>query len=208
MKDSPQLEDGYTRIANEILDFMCQFRIPGNTHRILLSIIRKTYGFHKKEDKIPNSQIAKMTGIHKAHVSRELLSLVTHKIVTNQGNKLSLNKNFSDWIGFDYGNSKRLPTRVTAVTNQGNKKLPTRADSKDNKDNIQKILPPTPLPDTTTPPVIKNNLPPPGKPINQMTYAERMDAIANNPNIIPEKLPVRPDRGGFRPLKSILADMV
>src|SRR3990167_9144794 len=47
---TPQLEDGYIRIANEIVDKLISYRISGEEWQILLVVLRKTYGFHKKED--------------------------------------------------------------------------------------------------------------------------------------------------------------
>ena len=64
---SPQLENGHTRLANEIMEALCRFRIPGVERQVLDAIIRKTYGWHKKKDAISLSQFVEMTGVTKAH---------------------------------------------------------------------------------------------------------------------------------------------
>ena len=53
---SPQLKDGYVAIANEIMDALAHIRIPGEARQVLDVILRKTYGWKKKEDEISLSQ--------------------------------------------------------------------------------------------------------------------------------------------------------
>lgn len=139
---SPQLENGYTRIANEIMDELCRFRMAGEARQVLDFIIRKTWGFNKKEDKISNSQIVEGTGLSKGRASLYLSQLIIHRIVTKSGNKLCLNKDYSKWVSFKklpkVVTNKSLPKVVTPVTKSGNKSLPSLGDTIDNKDNIQK----------------------------------------------------------------------
>lgn len=54
---SPQTEDGYTAIANEIMEALIAAELSGQEFRIALLVIRKTYGFKKKEDAISLSQM-------------------------------------------------------------------------------------------------------------------------------------------------------
>ncbi len=130
----PQLEDGYTKIANEILEDLCHINLSAYQTRILHFIFRKTYGFNKKEDWISVSQIVSATGIHKSHVSRTKKELLLRKLVISNGNKIAFQKNSTLW--------KELPKEVTVtnlgqkVTNLG-KKLPVQADT---KETIQKKI--------------------------------------------------------------------
>ena len=73
---SPQLEDGFIRIATEIWTALIAYRLSGEQRQCLDFIIRKTYGFNKKEDCISNSQFCNATGISKAHVCRALNALI------------------------------------------------------------------------------------------------------------------------------------
>ena len=97
---NPQKEDGYTDIANEIMDYLCQFRIPGEVRQIVDCVFRKTYGFHKIDDFISNSQLCEMTRMTKGNVSRSLSKAITHKLVIKTDNKLRINKNYDEWIPF------------------------------------------------------------------------------------------------------------
>ena len=78
---SPQKENGYTAISNELLDALSRIRIPGESRQVLDVIIRKTYGFNKKYDCISNSQFVKYTGIKKQHVSRAVAKLKNMNII-------------------------------------------------------------------------------------------------------------------------------
>ncbi|PXW23388.1 replication protein [Paraburkholderia caballeronis] len=100
---SPQLENGFTRIANEILDALIAARLTARQWAVAMAVIRKTYGFNKKEDDIGLSQIAEMTGIAKAHVSVAVRDLVDRQIMTREagkfGHRLGINKRYKTWKG-------------------------------------------------------------------------------------------------------------
>lgn len=73
----PQLEDGYTRIANELLEALARAALPGPRHfQVLLAMIRKLYGFNRSEGRISSSQLAQLTGIDPGNVRRVLSELV------------------------------------------------------------------------------------------------------------------------------------
>lgn len=99
---NPQKENGYTAIANEILEKLCSYRISGEEHLILFSVFRKTYGFNKREDRISLSQFTEMTGLKKPTAQRAINKLVSKKIIIikkdNDGNIYRFNKDFDQWI--------------------------------------------------------------------------------------------------------------
>ena len=116
----PQTENGYTKIANEIIEALCVTNLSSYQSRLLWAVFRKTYGFNKKEDWISNSQLIEITGLRKGHVSRTKKELIQRKIlVTSSGNKIAFNKNYKRW--------RELPGKVTVtslgtkVTNSGTK---------------------------------------------------------------------------------------
>ena len=123
---NPQKENGYTAIANEIMDALIKYRIPGEQRQCLDYIIRKTYGFNKKEDMISNSQFVRATGLNKSHICRAINGLIDKNIVAKKGNKhipsYRFNKNYNQW--------KVLPKKVT-VAKKGNKVLPKKGPTKD-----------------------------------------------------------------------------
>ena len=98
---SPQLENGYLKIANELWDALMQFPMSDHRWRILMTIMRKTYGFNKKQDAISLSQISKMTGIDRSNVCKTLKELVANgtvvRITTTPITNYMINKNYLTW---------------------------------------------------------------------------------------------------------------
>lgn len=94
---NPQLEDGYTPIANEILEHLAKINLSPYENRILLAVIRKTYGWKKKIDFISITQLQEMTGLDRRNVSRTKLKLLNRKIIKQKENKLYFNKNYDEW---------------------------------------------------------------------------------------------------------------
>lgn len=98
---SPQIENGYIKLSNELMDALCRQNLPGSERQIFDAILRKTYGFGKKSDYISHSQLAKMTGIDRKNISRILKSLKKKKLVVinddSYVHKLSINKDYDQW---------------------------------------------------------------------------------------------------------------
>jgi phage replication O-like protein O len=95
---SPQLENGYTMVANEILEALAKIKLSPNESRILWLIIRKTYGWHKKTDWISLSQIVEGTGIAKPNVCRTLKSLTSRNIIVRPDRKyVGFQKDYTKW---------------------------------------------------------------------------------------------------------------
>lgn len=98
---TPQVEDGFTRIANELLEALCRVRIPGEARQVLDSIIRLTYGYNKKADRIAMSQMSNLTGLDKRRVSRGVRKLQKMNLVRRTGSPkaywYAVNKNYTLW---------------------------------------------------------------------------------------------------------------
>lgn len=97
----PQLENGYTRIANDILEALCRVRVPGEVRQIFDVILRKTYGFNKKADRISLSQFVLATGMKKPSIIRAQKAGVYHKLIyRNANDEWRILKDYSVWIPF------------------------------------------------------------------------------------------------------------
>lgn len=95
---SPQTENGFTKISNELLEAMCMVQLSGNEWSIVHTVIRKTYGYNKKDDWIAISQLCESTGLIKQRVNEAKQKLLAKRILIQKGKKLSLNKNYDTWI--------------------------------------------------------------------------------------------------------------
>jgi len=139
---SPQLDNGYIKIATEIYEALCKIRINGEARQVLDFIIRKTYGYHKKQDKISLSQFTLGTGLKKTHIIRGLNKLKQMKLIIQIDNDdiniYRFNKDFDDWKPLP--KKVTLPKKVMTVTQKGNASLPKKVHTidKPTKDNITK----------------------------------------------------------------------
>jgi phage replication O-like protein O len=119
---NPQIQNGYTKIANELLEAICRLNISGNEMRILLYIIRRTYGFNRKFSEIPLSDIASAVGMRNEHVSKALKRLSSRKIIELHANKgvkpqtISIVKNYDEW-SVESCTNLLLPKMATVAEN-------------------------------------------------------------------------------------------
>lgn len=74
----PKTDHGFTRLANEYLDQLIGVGLNGREFKIILAIIRRTWGWRKKQTVITLSEFEKMTGIKPNHCA-EILKLLTRK---------------------------------------------------------------------------------------------------------------------------------
>jgi phage replication O-like protein O len=100
----PQIEDGYTRIANELMERVPKFKFNGTQLRIILLIWRYTYGFKRKDHGFALSFLAEATNTSRSQIDRELTALIERKVILvvkeASGVKprvLRFNKNYEEW---------------------------------------------------------------------------------------------------------------
>jgi len=148
MNGNPQIEDGYVKLANELAEAFAKINLSSYEWRVLWIILRKTYGWNKKEDWIPLTQFQELSQLRKQHIIRALNKLISKNIITRIGNgsgkKYGLNKIYSEWKSLP--KQVILPKQVMGITQIGNnitqignKSLPKQGPSKDTtKDNISK----------------------------------------------------------------------
>jgi len=101
--------------------------------QIFLLILRKTFGYGKKQDMIALSQFQE-TGISKQHVIRAIKKLVEMKlIIAEKGNKVittyQINKHYSEWEALP--KKATLPKKAIEVAEKGNASLPKKAPTKE-----------------------------------------------------------------------------
>jgi phage replication O-like protein O len=99
---TPQLEDGFTRIANELFEVILGFKFSQRQLVVLLSILRKTYGYGKKEDDMSASQIGELCNISRNHVTETIGQLAKLNVITKRAGKygliLGVNKEYGTWV--------------------------------------------------------------------------------------------------------------
>ncbi|EIL3166156.1 replication protein [Escherichia coli] len=91
------LDDGYTRIANELLEAVMLAGLSQHQLLVFMAVMRKTYGFNKKSDWVSNEQISELTGIlpHKCSAAKSVL--VKRGIFIQSGRNIGINNVVSEW---------------------------------------------------------------------------------------------------------------
>jgi len=144
MKANPQLEDGFTRIADELLEALIAARLSGGEFRIVLTTIRKTYGFNKKTDRITLSQFEAMTGIPRKRCHRLLDKLVSKDVLLKggEGRKVTygVQKDYTRWqLPPRKGTATGVPQEEDKVSpGKGTKVSPRRGNTIDSIKTKQK----------------------------------------------------------------------
>jgi len=103
----PEVDDGYMKFAHELQEALCGYRIAGVQRQMFDVIVRLTYGFHKKEDKISEETFSKWTGTKQSNVHDALKQLEDNNLIKitrgkNKGdiNSYSINKYYETWKGY------------------------------------------------------------------------------------------------------------
>ncbi|HHL3239290.1 TPA: replication protein [Klebsiella variicola] len=139
------IDDGYTRIANELLEAVMAADLTARQLKVALAVIRKTYGFGKKLDRITNTQIAAMTGIHHTHVCKAKNEMIAMNIIVSNGHAIGINKVISEWdFSISHISKPLAETANKCLANLANGYKPTQLNT---KETIQKKeINNTPLP--------------------------------------------------------------
>jgi phage replication O-like protein O len=144
VNDDLQLEKGnYTRIVNKVIEELVKTPLLGAELAICLFIIRKTYGFNKKEDEISITQFEKGTGRSRPTIVKALKNLQLVNVIKlvksgdsiKQSNCWAFNKYYDTWKLVNRG---KLVKKSSSTSKEIAKKLVKRG--KHTKDNIQKTI--------------------------------------------------------------------
>lgn len=91
------LDDGYTRFANELLEAIASADLTARQLKVMLAYVRKTYGFNKKTDRIADEQIAQLTGLSRQNVNKAKKELISMNCLFMDGNQIGVNREVSAW---------------------------------------------------------------------------------------------------------------
>ncbi|WEK53288.1 MAG: conserved phage C-terminal domain-containing protein [Candidatus Cohnella colombiensis] len=101
---SPQ-PDRHTRISNELLEWIVKIGLSGTEFRIILTVWRFTYGFHRKAHILSVEFLSEATSIHPTQVKRCIKSLISKNMLQvvsdalgSRPRKIAFNKDYESWI--------------------------------------------------------------------------------------------------------------
>ena len=139
---NPQVENGFTKIANELVEALMKVNLSAYEHRVLWFLFRKTYGWEKKTDWIALSQFSQCIDLDRRHVHRAIKGLSSKKMIVIERDdgvriKYGFQKDYDKWIKVS---SKKMT--VTYIddglsSNQAPKVSSNQAPTKEKKKHIQ-----------------------------------------------------------------------
>ncbi|PXB01154.1 replication protein [Pectobacterium carotovorum] len=180
------LEDGYTRTANELLEAVMLSGLTQHQLLIVIAVWRKTYGYNKKMDWIGNEQFEQLTGMAATKCSTAKNELIRMGVLVQQGRQVGMNKAVSEWKTKFNGFGKTFTDSVKKSFPESVKSdLPKRSNTKDNitKDNKDSITPIVPTGDVCEKPTEPDEEEPVEQPVSQAikTVFSHWQAEHNHP---------------------------
>lgn len=156
-----QLENGHLRIANSLYEGLLRADLTLRQQTVFLAVLRLTYGYRRKMDRVAASQIAELTGIEKANVRHALRDLTRFKMLHRDGKSLGPEKDVDAWVnrhgseatrrvGGDPGAGRRRPGRAGRRRPVPILKTDERQFSKD-RERAARSRGPTKAPETLPP---------------------------------------------------------
>ena len=102
IRASPQLEKGYTRISNELIEAICNKVSNSTWTRILLWTARLTYGFRRKEVETNYASYATKLNLTKDTIKNALIEMENQKLVVvarigPERFVITINKDYDLW---------------------------------------------------------------------------------------------------------------
>jgi len=141
----PQVEDGYTRIANELLVAMARARLKSTEYPIVLFIARETYGWNVKHKIVRVDFMARELGMASTKVSEAVAELLRRKVLYRVGDSqgpLGINKHYDQWLK-KTGASKTV-NRANTKTREVHGKREGVVHEKRESNKDMKDIPPLP----------------------------------------------------------------
>jgi phage replication O-like protein O len=143
---SPQVENGFTKIANELLEAIYNTNLSAYETRIVMFIIRLTYGFEKKMDAISLSQfedgiikkdgtiIAKGTNLKHRHICEVISRLIEKNIIIKSKDgyitQYGIQKDYTKWAtGTPTSTTRTSTTRTSTARTSTWGSTPTSTES-------------------------------------------------------------------------------
>ncbi len=127
---TPQIANGFTMIANELLEAILGAGFSHREQSVILAVIRKTYGYAKKEDDMSAAQIGAVCGVARQHVTSTLNALAARNVITKRAGRfgmiIGIQKDFRKWIGADHLKAILSPAPVGSAspeTGQGSPEM-------------------------------------------------------------------------------------
>jgi len=96
------MDDGFTRIANGLIEAITVASgLTAREIRILLAVVRNTYGYQMKTRRITENDLSNWTGIEAKNCGKLKRSLIAKNVLVQVGNEGGVNKDVAAWCDSD-----------------------------------------------------------------------------------------------------------
>lgn len=96
-KGNPQLENGYTRIANELLEAVYKHKFTGLEIDAILVLWRFSYGYNRKYAPLSYQNLADEMGISRSRAYATIKKLRDYRVVNKKVDGLCISKGYRQW---------------------------------------------------------------------------------------------------------------
>lgn len=117
---SPQTENGYTKIANELLEALIAFRLKGTELAVVLFVARRSYGWSARKTKpLGVREMAEEMGdLPPASVSLAVQVLIENKVLIRDENRCyKVNKDYEAWVQSVQPAGRKVSSPLDKVSN-------------------------------------------------------------------------------------------
>lgn len=123
---NPQKENGYTPIANELLEVILKYPFTMYELKTVLCVSRSTYGWSKEKALISYGDISRLTGMCRRGAKKIVDRLVLDKILFREyttkqttSNILGLNKKYKEWKLWNCGTTVEASKKPKKLDSYG-----------------------------------------------------------------------------------------
>lgn len=140
-----QIENGHTKIVNEVLEQLVKRCLLGSEYQVILFVIRKTWGWQKKEDIISLTQFELGTGLSRHTIIDAIKRLESKKILVKrsilgkQQIAYKFNKYHQQWlVNTTAPVQNKMPTSAIERLKLVKRSAHTKETTKENKKEFLK----------------------------------------------------------------------
>jgi len=129
-----QLENGFTQIATELLEKICIFKMTQNELKVLLAIVRLSYGWRQKDtaNRAGIRSLEKITGLQSNQIYIAVKSLQAGNVIIterNGRNKYSINTDCDGWrVVTNHDQSQSVTSHKSRLVTNRNTEVVTNHD--------------------------------------------------------------------------------
>src|SRR5262245_60763166 len=125
---SPELSNGYTPIANELLEAILRTRLSSREQKCLFAVARETYGWSCKAKTVTAYRVGTLTRMQRTQAAWTLRTLKQRNILTNGSEGLGLQKNYETWLPPTRSKTDRV--RIESGSNRTGPESDPKTESK------------------------------------------------------------------------------